>query len=52
MSKKKEKTSTKIEKEKSSEKVESSAPPLSNEELLAIEKDKNLRLFAEFENFR
>ena len=25
---------------------------LSNEELLTIEKDKNLRLFAEFENFR
>ena len=25
---------------------------LSSEELLAIEKDKNLRLFAEFENFR
>ena len=26
--------------------------PLTTEELLAIEKDKNLRLFAEFENFR
>ena len=26
--------------------------PLSTEELLAAEKDKNLRLFAEFENFR
>jgi molecular chaperone GrpE len=26
--------------------------PLSSEELLALEKDKNLRLFAEFENFR
>ncbi len=26
--------------------------PISNSELLAIEKDKNLRLFAEFENFR
>ena len=26
--------------------------PLSTEELLAIEKDKNLRLFAEFDNFR
>ena len=26
--------------------------PLTAEELLAIEKDKNLRLFAEFENFR
>ena len=25
---------------------------LTNEELLALEKDKNLRLFAEFENFR
>ena len=27
-------------------------PPPSTEELLAAEKDKNLRLFAEFENFR
>ena len=26
--------------------------PITTEELLAIEKDKNLRLFAEFENFR
>ena len=26
--------------------------PLTNEELLVLEKDKNLRLFAEFENFR
>lgn len=26
--------------------------PLSSEELLSLEKDKNLRLFAEFENFR
>ena len=26
--------------------------PLTTEELLAIEKDKNLRLFAEFDNFR
>jgi molecular chaperone GrpE len=26
--------------------------PLTSEELLALEKDKNLRLFAEFENFR
>jgi molecular chaperone GrpE len=26
--------------------------PLTTEELLAVEKDKNLRLFAEFENFR
>ena len=33
------------------QKEEIKSPP-STEELLAIEKDKNLRLFAEFENFR
>jgi len=26
--------------------------PLTTEELLALEKDKNLRIFAEFDNFR
>ena len=34
-----------------SQKEETKSPP-STEELLAAEKDKNLRLFAEFENFR
>ena len=33
------------------QKEETKSPP-STEELLAVEKDKNLRLFAEFENFR
>jgi len=33
-------------------KEEETKDPLTTEELLAIEKDKNLRLFAEFENFR
>ena len=33
------------------QKEETKSPP-STEELLAAEKDKNLRLFAEFENFR
>ena len=33
------------------QKEETKSPP-SAEELLAVEKDKNLRLFAEFENFR
>ena len=36
--------------EETKEKVEKTPPTL--EELLAMEKDKNLRLFAEFENFR
>lgn len=36
--------------EETKEKVEQTPPTV--EELLAIEKDKNLRLFAEFENFR
>ena len=36
--------------EEKKEKVEQNPPTI--EELLAIEKDKNLRLFAEFENFR
>tara|TARA_X000000368_G_scaffold416608_1_gene410938 strand:+ start:447 stop:998 length:552 start_codon:yes stop_codon:yes gene_type:complete len=33
-------------------KAEDVENPLTNEELLVIEKDKNLRLFAEFDNFR
>ena len=36
--------------EEQEEKIEQNPPTV--EELLAIEKDKNLRLFAEFENFR
>lgn len=39
--------------EKSEEKEEKEViPPPTTEELLAMEKDKNLRLFAEFDNFR
>ena len=34
------------------EEVKEEVIPLTTEELLATEKDKNLRLFAEFENFR
>ena len=41
----------KIEKEQELQSKESEKSP-TTEELLAIEKDKNLRLFAEFENFR
>ena len=49
MSKKKKKKQESIEDSKKKENVKK---PLTNKELLAIEKDKNLRLFAEFENFR
>ena len=41
----------KIEKEQELQSKESEKSP-TTEELLALEKDKNLRLFAEFENFR
>ena len=41
----------KIEKEQELQTKESEKSP-TTEELLEIEKDKNLRLFAEFENFR
>ena len=52
----KKKKSRKKEVEEITEKIqiqkeETKSPP-STEELLAAEKDKNLRLFAEFENFR
>ena len=51
--KKKKKVSEEIEKvEETQTQVEETKIPPSTEELLAIEKDKNLRLFAEFENFR
>ena len=40
------------QKQENNSKEEKSQDSLTNEELLAIEKDKNLRLFAEFENFR
>ena len=46
-SRKEEETTEKIQ----IQKEETKSPP-STEELLAAEKDKNLRLFAEFENFR
>ena len=46
-SRKEEETTEKIQ----IQKEETKSPP-STEELLASEKDKNLRLFAEFENFR
>ena len=55
MSKKKDKKPIKTKKNASDKKVNSKKekkPSLDNEKLLAIEKDKNLRLFAEFENFR
>jgi molecular chaperone GrpE len=38
-----------LEEEKNEKEIKT---PLTSEELLALEKDKNLRLFAEFENFR
>ena len=41
----------KIEKKQESQNQDSEKSP-TTEELLALEKDKNLRLFAEFENFR
>ena len=51
--KKKKKVSEEIEKvEETQKQVEETKIPPSTEELLAVEKDKNLRLFAEFENFR
>ena len=51
--KKKKKVSEEIEKvEETQTQVEETKIPPSTEELLAVEKDKNLRLFAEFENFR
>ena len=49
--KKKNKKEEKIEKEQELQSQESEKSP-TIEELLALEKDKNLRLFAEFENFR
>ena len=51
--KKKKKVSEEIEKvEETQTQVEKTKIPPSTEELLAVERDKNLRLFAEFENFR
>ena len=51
--KKKKKVSEEIDKiEETQNKGEKTKNPSTSEELLAIEKDKNLRLFAEFENFR
>ena len=51
--KKKKKVSEEIEKvEETQNQVEETKIPPTTEELLAVEKDKNLRLFAEFENFR
>ena len=51
--KKKKKVSEEIEKDvETQNQVEETKIPPSTEELLAVEKDKNLRLFAEFENFR
>ena len=59
MSKKKNKEKNSAEKEQKKKSIKSKEnkkeevkPKLSNKELLALEKDKNLRLFAEFENFR
>tara|TARA_B100000212_G_C27130274_1_gene428813 strand:+ start:34 stop:543 length:510 start_codon:yes stop_codon:yes gene_type:complete len=49
--KKKNQKKEKIEKEQDLKSKESEKSP-TTEELLALEKDKNLRLFAEFENFR
>ena len=49
--KKKNQKEEKIEKEQELQSQESEKSP-TTEELLALEKDKNLRLFAEFENFR
>ena len=49
--KKEEKEKVKNVKETKIQEEESKNNP-TNEELLALEKDKNLRLFAEFENFR
>jgi len=49
MTAKKKSTKNKKNKNEASKKEENS---ISTEELLAIEKDKNLRLFAEFDNFR
>jgi len=49
--KKKNQKKEKIEKEQELQSQESEKSP-TTEELLALEKDKNLRLFAEFENFR
>lgn len=50
--KQKQKTSKKETNSKEEIKEEGIKNPPSTEELLAMEKDKNLRLFAEFENFR
>ena len=51
--KKKKKVSEEIDKiEETQNQGEKTKNPITSEELLAIEKDKNLRLFAEFENFR
>ena len=57
MSKKKQKekkktTAKKDAKSHDKEEQKEVETPLTSEELLAIEKDKNMRLFAEFDNFR
>ena len=50
--KQKEKTANSKKAEEVTNKKNENAGPATDTELLAIEKDKNLRLFAEFENFR
>ena len=45
-------TAEKKQKKKAVKNNQEDKNTLTNEELLALEKDKNLRLFAEFENFR
>ena len=45
-------TAEKKQKKKAVKNNQEDKKTLTNEELLALEKDKNLRLFAEFENFR
>mgnify|MGYP001168170451 FL=1 len=50
--KQKEKSANSKKAEEVTNKKNENASPATDKELLAIEKDKNLRLFAEFENFR
>ena len=50
--KQKEKSAKSKKTEEVTNKKNENASPATDTELLAIEKDKNLRLFAEFENFR
>ena len=50
--KQKEKSANSKKAEEVTNKKNENASPVTDTELLAIEKDKNLRLFAEFENFR